>query len=492
MNKIANPISSPPANQTGLEQKIRALRKSRRKRRAKERGIALIMVLGAIAVLTVMLADFQDETSTELAAAVADRDGVQAEFTARAATNLARLLISSEPSIRAAITPLFAFLGKKPPQLPVWAFTDRFLGPFNDKEASKDFNQGLGLDLNAGKNLGLPEGMHFDLKIVDEDAKIDANLGASNDIAHIRLAQELMSLMAPLQYNTMFETPDKRGNINDRPTICAAMIDWADVDESLFNCNVQASSSGASSSGVEDAYYQLLPKPYRRKNAPYDSLEELHMVRGMTDDFWATFIDPDPEKPDKRVVTVWGQGAVNVNTANAQTLLGVVCAGAPAADICIDPIQAGTFLTGVTMARGISMGAPIFGSTGDFLDMMKGKGQMGTVLSAIGMKPVKFLSESEFLKSITIESKMFSIYAIGQKKGFKRDTRIKVQTVVDFRLSTPVTGQIPANGASPTGSASAAPTTAPAPSSSTGAPADPNSALNQTNPAGQVVYFRID
>jgi general secretion pathway protein K len=477
------------------EKKIRALRKARHRRRQKEAGIALIMVLGAIVVLTVMLADFQDETSTELAAAVADRDGVQAEFVARGATNLARLLIASEPTIRAAITPLFAFMGKKPPQLPVWEFVDRFLGPFNDKETSRDAAAGLGVDLNNGKNLGQPDGMHFELKIVDEDAKIDANLGASNDIAHIRLAQELMGLMAPIQYNTLFDTPDKRGNVNDRLTICAALIDWADVDESLFNCNLQASSSGASSSGVEDAYYQLLPlHPYRRKNAPYDSLDELHMVRGMTDDFWSTFVDPDPEKPEKRVVTVWGQGAVNVNTANAQTLLGITCAGAPTADICVDPVQAATFLSGVTMARGITMGAPLFGSPQDFLDMMKGKGQMGTVLAAIGMKPVKFLSESEFLKSITIESKMFSIYAIGSKKAFKRETRIRVQTVVDFRLATPITGQIPANGASPAGSASAAPTAAPAPTSSVGAtnPNDPANAANQTNPSGQVVYFRID
>ena len=51
------------------------------------------------------------------------------------------------------------------------------------------------------------------------------------------------------------------------------------------------------------------------------------MVRGVSEDFWSTFIDPDPSNPKKRVVTVWGQGAVNVNTANAQTLLGVVCAG---------------------------------------------------------------------------------------------------------------------------------------------------------------------
>src|SRR5262249_53057241 len=46
----------------------RALR--RRKKRAKERGIALIMVLGAIAVLTVMLAEMQDSTGAELASAM--------------------------------------------------------------------------------------------------------------------------------------------------------------------------------------------------------------------------------------------------------------------------------------------------------------------------------------------------------------------------------------------------------------------------------------
>ena len=40
------------------------------------------------------------------------------------------------------------------------------------------------------------------------------------------------------------------------------------------------------------------------------------MVRGISDDFWATFVDPDPPNPKKRVMTVWGQGTVNVNSAN--------------------------------------------------------------------------------------------------------------------------------------------------------------------------------
>ena len=44
---------------------------------------------------------------------------------------------------------------------------------------------------------------------------------------------------------------------------------------------------------------------------------------------WNTFVDPDPTDPHKRTMTVWGQGTVNVNTANAQTLLAIVCANAP-------------------------------------------------------------------------------------------------------------------------------------------------------------------
>ena len=45
-------------------------------RRKSERGVALIMVLGAIAVMVVMLAEFQDDAGAEFAAATAVRDGI--------------------------------------------------------------------------------------------------------------------------------------------------------------------------------------------------------------------------------------------------------------------------------------------------------------------------------------------------------------------------------------------------------------------------------
>jgi general secretion pathway protein K len=445
--------------------------------RLRKRGIALIMVLGALTILTMMLAEFQSDTSATLASAMADRDGVQAEYVARSAVNLSRLLIAMEPTIRQAISPLFAFMKRQPPQLPIWEFSDKLLAPFNDKASTDQFATSLKVNFGTGKNLGLPVG-RFELAIMDEDAKINVNLGASNDIAHIRLAKELMGLMAPPQYNPLFEQRDTAGNYHDRLATCAAIIDWADVDEAQMNCDT--TTGAPASSGVEDAYYQLLAvKPYRRKNAPYDSLEELHLVRGVTDDYWATFVDPDPTNPKKRVMTVWGQGAINVNSANAQTLLGVVCSAAkPGTAICTDPTQAGMFLTGVTMARAMSMGAPLFGAPSDFIDTMKGKPPLGTILQGMGMKPVEFLSVAEFTKTITTESKVFSINAIGVIKGYKRETRLRITTVVDFRKTPNLTSV-----AAPTSSGG-----------TQGTLPTGGSQQQMVMPAtaGNVVYFRID
>ena len=53
--------------------------------------------------------------------------------------------------------------------------------------------------------------------IVDEDAKINVNMGAANEIAHIRLAKELMSTMSPIQYDPLFEQRDATGNYQRPP-----------------------------------------------------------------------------------------------------------------------------------------------------------------------------------------------------------------------------------------------------------------------------------
>ena len=176
----------------------RAIARRRRPRRADKRGVALVMTLGAITVLTVFLTELQDQTASELSAALSERDALRAEYYARSAVNLSRLLIAVEPEIRKSI-PL---LGGKIPQIPVWEFTDLVLGSFNDQAGAESFNNMINADATTGKNLGLTGGGHYELKIIDEDSKINVNVAAKGLVrTSDRLGSQLLGLFAPQSYN---------------------------------------------------------------------------------------------------------------------------------------------------------------------------------------------------------------------------------------------------------------------------------------------------
>jgi hypothetical protein len=132
------------------------------------------------------------------------------------------------------------------------------------------------------------------------------------------------------------------------------------------------------------------------------------------------------------------------------------------------------------------MGAPLFSSPSNFVQTMEGKGNLGPLLTTLGMKPVKFQSESDFTKSISTESKVFSIYSIGVVKGYRRETRVKIHTVVDFRTAPSLTGSGSSSG---TKTAPAAP-----PGGGGGQQIASQSAMaSATQPSigGQVLYFNI-
>jgi general secretion pathway protein K len=107
-------------------------------------------------------------------------------------------------------------------------------------------------------------------------------------------------------------------------------------------------------------------------------------------------------------------------------------------------------------------------------------------LTTMGMKPVKFQSESEFAKSITTESKVLSVYAVGVVKGYKRETRVRVHAVVDFSAAASLSnlsGQVSA-AAAPASTAGAQPVAGQGPNAIT-------SAL-QPSVGGNVLYFNIE
>lgn len=476
-------------------------RARRLRARRQRRGVALILVLSSLTLLTVMLSEIQDENAAEFASALNARDAVVAEYAAKSAINLSRLLIAAEPSIRKTLAPMFMMMGSAPPQIPVWEFTDRVMGAFNDAEGAAAFASLGSFDLSQGKNLGLT-GASFQIKVVDEDSKINLNEPARGGaFGQSRLASQLIGLMGGAQNNPLFEGRDADGQFSDRQAICSAVIDWADPDSETYTCD--PNNVNAQSAGAEDSFYERLKRPFSRKNSGFDSLDELHKLRGFSDDFWATFIEPDPDKPEKRTVTVWGQGTINVNTANPQTLLAFICSTAPAATMCADPLEAQKFLMMVTMMRGAMAGVPLFSSPQAFLNALgSNKGPLGMVLKSIGMQPVPFLSMDQAGKMISVESKLFSIYATGVVKAGKRETRVRVHAVVDFRNAPPpgaattiaqmaqATAKLGgANG--PTGpvSGQALPT-----AGNPGNPNDPNAALAallKPTPGGTIVHYKV-
>lgn len=481
----------------------------RRARRVDERGVALILVLGAITVLTVFLTQLQDETSSELAAALSERDALKAEYFARSAVNLSRLLIATEPEITKSIAPILALLNpgqKGTPQIPVWEFTDLVLGPFNDSVGAQSFLSTINGDPLTAKNLGISGGGRFEVAIVDEDAKINLNLAAQNDNGKSadRLASQILGLVAPPQYDELFNGRDADGQFTDRVAICSALVDWADSEtdgnETQYPC--QPHTTTYISKQPEDNFYQTIGLQYLRKNAAYDSLEEARLVRGISDDFWANFVDPDPENPKKRIMTVWGQGGLNINAANAQTLLGFVCGQdfAQPPDLCNDPLQMQAFIMGLTLGKSLTFGMPLFGSAQSFVDMMAGKGPLGTVLTTLQVKPVTFKSVKTVANAIALKSHRFSIYADGIVPGYKRTTKVRIHAVLDYRFAGalgPMGTVVIGGGQAVATAAMLAASTPPTGTGSNASATDPTSPddilkkLN-SNPAGTVIYWRVE
>jgi general secretion pathway protein K len=398
---------------------ILVLRAARRRRG--ERGVALLMVLSALALLTVMLTEFQDSTSAELGSSLSARDQVKAEYAARSAVNLTRLLIAAEPTIRGPLSLL-----TQGAQIPVWEYTDVILGAFNDAEGGAAFEGISGMNLAEGRNLGM------------EDSKINLNTAARADsFSQKRMAEQLLAMLAGIQHDEFFDdAQDEKGTRLDRVTVCSALIDWVDPDGDRDGCDPR--SETATTAAPEDSYYQLLDRPYQRKNAGFDSLEELHLVQGVSDDFFSRFFFPDVDEPKSRVVTVWGSGKVNVNSANARTLLAVVCQQAkPETPLCIDPILQQKYLMTSEMFAGAMAGIPIFAKPADFVKAVQGKGMFGEVLQSVGIPPVELLAPKLMEESVTTESQVFSIFATGYVTSGKRQTRSRIHAVIDMRGAPP-------------------------------------------------------
>ena len=325
------------------------------KKQRKQRGVALLIVVAWVALMTALVSEFTYGTTVDAAQAANARDELRAHYLARSAVNLSRLLIKIQqrfvdPMMGQAQQMLSQFSGgasgasgaggssgaSSSPfgmfgiSLRITDYAGPLMGFFSgSKEEVASLGGLVGIDTSGIKGLGLKSG-NFDAEITSEDGKINVNCGSGlpNGDAKARqltVFRLLTALMYSRRFDRLFSEEDSNGQFAVRADVARAIIDWADSDEQMF------SPDGTSSSG-EDYRYDARTDRYRAHDNSFDTIEELKMVRGVSDGFMEAFQPSLTVYPSDRSCRV-NLGAIsNKNGGDCTPLLMAVIRAAAAPD----------------------------------------------------------------------------------------------------------------------------------------------------------------
>jgi len=214
-----------------------------------DRGIALLMVLWVITILMVVVFSFSALARTETNAALGFREMLEKR-------NLA------EAAVERGIVEII-YRSKKP----------------NDVTAEVWRMDGTRYRMAIGNG-------NASVGITDESGKLDINM--LSDASGIILKNLLVM----------------RGVAEERAdTIVDSLLDWKDSGD----------SDAHRLHGAETDYYMTLPLPYAAKNANFDTVEELLLVKGMTSDI--LFGDRERKSIESLLTVHAKTDKINVNAA---------------------------------------------------------------------------------------------------------------------------------------------------------------------------------
>ena len=254
----------------------------------KNHGIAVIVALVAVTVLTILAGAFAYSMKIETRLAANANNDEQMLWLGRAGVELARYVIALENGLP------FDSLNQ------IWAG-----GPGAGAETNSAL-YGLKLDnYPVGEN-------SVSVKIIDLERKVNVNTAQQQPL----LIQQVLTVMG--------------ADAGDLSAVSDAIQDWIDPDDATRPA------------GAESDFYQGMNPPYYAKNAPIDDLAELLLVKGVTfpmfkggasiNSMGAAFQhhkmgfghrpgeDPSYAFGLQDVFTPFGSGKININTADANVL----------------------------------------------------------------------------------------------------------------------------------------------------------------------------
>jgi general secretion pathway protein K len=146
--------------------------------------------------------------------------------------------------------------------------------------------------------------------IEDESGKININTLKTSDDKIVRYrVDQMLKLIDLLNYKY------QRGQFVGYDLV-PAIIDWVDYDDEVtYLPFVERDNNGA-----ESSYYMNLVGPYKCKNAPFETLNELLLVKGMTTKIFhgqagnSQYLES--VEGIHKYLTIYGDGKVNINEAS--------------------------------------------------------------------------------------------------------------------------------------------------------------------------------
>jgi len=251
---------------------------------ADERGVALIICLLVMAILTVVVFQFNYEVHVDTALVANSFQALEAEYAARSGVAFCLAMLRQDAELDLALPP-------------------------------ENRTDNLGEEWVVGIEPTQVARAIVTARISDEDGKLNIN-GVVNEKkpthADPRFVNQLIHLFTELE---MLSDADPVQLVN---LIC----DWVDPD------SIQRDG------GAESPYYESLPVPYICKNSWFDSIEELALVRGFSPEmiFSRRVVTGTGSYSEEEIVpgladflTVYGRrnARININTAPEPVLRAV-------------------------------------------------------------------------------------------------------------------------------------------------------------------------
>ena len=322
-----------------------------RRGRGAPHGVALLMVMIALALMSAVITDLGTNEMVRYRLACNDRDSLKAQALAESSLNIARLLLAMQSAVQPMLTQLAA-IGIPLPAQTFWELVPLDSGLLRGL-ISGELQQTLGVDVSASleertakrqekldeiqqafdadaDGAGLlpfepPEGGfgyfqgQFTGQILDEERKAASLRGwqaAVTPQTKFPYAQRLFTVFQPERYDFLFDERDAQGNRTDRYEMVAAIHDWIDGDQETTDARADVNNWGRITVGSEDAQYSSGYKTEPR-NAYFDSPGELRLVRGMTEAHLRAFGDN---------ISLYSSGKINLLSAPDTTVEALVFA----------------------------------------------------------------------------------------------------------------------------------------------------------------------